>query len=100
VWFLRHGKTPFDYETSEYDNFIQMLCNGKDTRLVEDHGISFGSLPEQADFIGYSPLKRSADTARVLDKKLKAKKLEELDFLREVEFDRDIIRPEVFTLLK
>lgn len=33
-WFLRHGKTLFNYANSKYDDFIQMLCNGHDTLLA------------------------------------------------------------------
>ena len=91
VWFLRHGKTPFDYENSEYDDFIQMLCNGHDTPLAEDPGIDFKSLPKRVDFVGYSPIRRAVETAEVLRNKLGVKPMEELEFLREVRFDCNII---------
>lgn len=92
VWFLRHGDTPFDYEHSEYDEFIEMLCNGHETPLVKDHGINFRSLPKQVDFVGYSPALRAKQTAEVLQSKVDVKSMEELEVLHEVRFDRDIIK--------
>jgi broad specificity phosphatase PhoE len=99
VWFLRHGKTPFNYEKSKYDDFIQMLCNGHSTRLAEDPGIDFKSLPKRVDFVGYSPITRAVETAEVLRSKLGVKSMEELEFLREVKFDRTIIRRHEYTSL-
>ena len=100
VWFLRHGKTPFDYENSMYDDFIEMLCNGHSTPLAEDPGIDFKSLPKQVDFVGYSPLTRAAvETAKVLRKKLGVKSMEEWEPLREVRFDKNIILRREYTSL-
>ena len=99
VWFLRHGKTPFNYENNQYDDFIQMLCNGYSTPLAEDPGIDFKSLPKRVDLIGYSPTTRAIETAEVLRKKLDVKQMEELEFLHEVKFDRDIILPQEYTSL-
>jgi broad specificity phosphatase PhoE len=99
VWFLRHGKTPFNYENSNYDDFIQMLCNGYDTPLAEDPGIDFTSLPKRVDFVGYSPIKRSVETAKVLRKKLGVELMEELELLREVRFDYNIIARQEYTSL-
>lgn len=99
VRFLRHGKTPFDYENSEYDDFIQMLCNGSLTPLAEDPEIAFRSLPKRVDFVGYSPTRRAVETAEVLHDRLGVKTMKELEFLREVRFDRDIILPQEFISL-
>jgi broad specificity phosphatase PhoE len=92
VWFLRHGKTPFDYENSEYDDFMDMLCNGQDTPLLkQDHRINFKTLPDRVEFVAYSPAKRAVQTAEVLRDKLGVMPTEELEFLREVRFDKKII---------
>ena len=99
VWFLRHGKTPFDYENSKYDEFIQMLCNGYDPSLAEDPGIDFKSLPKRVDFVGYSPIKRAVETGEVLRKKLGMKLMEELEPLREVRFYEDVILKHEFISL-
>jgi broad specificity phosphatase PhoE len=100
VWFLRHGKTPFDYENSSYDDFIEMLCNGHRTPLAKDPGIDFKSLPKRVDFVGYSPLTRAVKTAKVLRNKLGVKLMEEMQSLHEVEFDRDIILEHEFESLE
>jgi broad specificity phosphatase PhoE len=99
VWFLRHGKTPFDYDNSNYDDFIQMLCNGHNTPLAKDVGIDFKSLPNRVDLVCYSPYKRAFETAEVLRHKLGAKQLEELQLLHEVGFDKNIIRQQEYTSL-
>jgi broad specificity phosphatase PhoE len=91
VWFLRHGITTFDYENSSYDDFMEMLCNGNDKRLVEEHGINFKTLPDRVEFIAYSPAIRAVETAKVLRKKLGVKSMEEWEPLREVRFDKNII---------
>ena len=100
VWFLRHGKTPFNYESSKYDDFIQMLCNGYNTPLVKDHGIDYTSLPQRIDFVGYSPFTRTVETAEMLRDQLDVKEMQELEFLREVRFDWDIIKRQEYTSLK
>ena len=99
VWFMRHGKTTFNYEYSAYDDFIQMLCNGHSTPLAEDPEIDFESLPKRVDFVGYSPIRRAVETAQVLHNKLDVKTMEELILLREVKFDWDICQPQEFTSL-
>lgn len=99
VWFLRHGKTPFDYENSQYDDFIQMLCNGHSTPLAEDPGIDFESLPKQVDFVGYSPFTRAFETAQLLSNKLDVKSMGKLKLLHEVTFDSDIILRKEYTSL-
>jgi broad specificity phosphatase PhoE len=99
VWFLRHGKTHFDYENSKYDDFIQMQCNGYSTPLAEDHGIDFESLPKQVDFVGYSPFTRALETAELLRSSLDVKSMEELELLHEVRFDRDVIGEHEFISL-
>lgn len=99
VWFLRHGKTPFDYENSKYDDFIQMLCNGHETPLAEDPGINFKSLPKRVDFLGYSPITRAVETAEMLRNKLGVKHMQELEFLRDVKFGEDIILRQEFKSL-
>ena len=91
VWFLRHGKTSFDYESSSYDTFMDMLCNGHDTPLLKEHGVNFKMLPDRVEFVAYSPANRAVDTAKVIRKKLGVKSMEELDLLREVRFDCNII---------
>jgi broad specificity phosphatase PhoE len=91
VWFLRHGKTHFDYENSNYDDFIEMLCNGHKTPLAEDHGIDFESLPKQVDLVCHSPLIRAFQTAGELALELDLKSMQELELLQEVRFDWDII---------
>jgi broad specificity phosphatase PhoE len=101
VWFLRHGKTSFNYEDSSYDDFIKMLCNGFSTPLVEveDPGIDLASLPQQVDLVCYSPFRRAFETAQLLRSHLSVKSMEEQEFLREVGFDRDIILPEEYVSL-
>jgi broad specificity phosphatase PhoE len=99
VWFLRHGKTPFDYENSKYDDFIQMLCNGHETPLAEDPGIDFKALPKRVDFVGYSPITRAVETAEKLRNKISVKTMEEWEFLHEVRFDHNIISRQEYTSL-
>ncbi|MBV5328926.1 MAG: histidine phosphatase family protein [Chlorobium sp.] len=99
VWFLRHGKTPFNYENSNYDDFTQMLSNGHDTPLDNNPGIDFKSLPKQVDFIGYSPFRRTVQTAEILRNQLRVKSMEELELLREVRFDKNIILPQEYISL-
>jgi broad specificity phosphatase PhoE len=99
VWFLRHGKTSFDYENSKYDDFIKMLCNGHRTPLVDDPGIDFKSLPERVDFVGYSPITRAVQTAEVLRNKLGVKLMEKMQSLHEVKFDKGIILEHEFISL-
>ena len=99
VWFLRHGKTSFDYENSSYDTFMDMLCNRHDTRLLKEHRIDFKRLPDRVEFVAYSPAIRAVDTAEVLRKKLGVKKMEELELLREVRFDCSIILRGEYTSL-
>jgi broad specificity phosphatase PhoE len=101
VCFLRHGKTSFNYEDSNYDDFIEMLCNGFNTPLVEedDPGIDLKSLPQQVDLVCYSPFRRAFETAQLLRSQLRVKSMEEKEFLREVGFDRDIILPEEYVSL-
>jgi broad specificity phosphatase PhoE len=100
VWFLRHGKTPFDYENSKYDDFIQMLCNGYSEPLVKAHGIDFKSFPKRVDFVGYSPFRRAVDTAGLLRNKLGVEQMKEMPILHEVRFDTDIIRRNEFESLE
>lgn len=99
VWFLRHGKTFFNYENSNYDDFIEMLCNGHSTPLVEDSGIDFKSLPKRVDLVCYSPFRRAFETAEVLRNQLRVNLIEERKFLHEVEFDRNIILRHEYTSL-
>jgi len=99
VWFLRHGRTPFDYENSKYDDFIQMLCNGHETPLAEDPRIDFKSLPKRVELVGYSPFRRAIETAEMLRDKLEVKSMEGLEFLREVRFDDTIISRQEYTSL-
>ena len=100
VWFLRHGKTPYNYKDFKYDDFMQMLCNSHGTPLAVDPEIDFKSLPKQVDFVGYSPTRRSFETAEVLCNKLDVKLMEEKEFLSEVKFDWDIIRRQEYTSLE
>lgn len=99
VWFLRHGKVPFNYETDKYDTFMDMLCNGHNTPLLKEHKINFKTLPDQVELVAYSPAIRAADTAKVLRKKLRVKRMEELELLREVRFDYNIISRKEYTSL-
>lgn len=101
VWFLRHGKPLFDYDTREYDDFVDMLSNGHKVSLAENPEIDFESLPKQADFIGYSPITRAAQTAKILQPRLKVRStsMMEMVLLSEVKFDRDIIKRHEFTSL-
>lgn len=100
VWFLRHGKTPFNYENSKYDDFIQMLCNGHKTPLADDPEIDFKSLPNQVDFVGYSPFRRTFETAKLLCNKLDVKNMEEMPIIHDVRFDKDIISENEFESLE
>lgn len=99
VWFLRHGKTLFDYENSKYDDFIQMLCNGHSTQLAKDPEIDFKSLPERVDFVGYSPMIRAKQTALRLQSRLDVQSTKKMVLLSEVKFDKDIIQRHEFTSL-
>lgn len=99
VWFLRHGKTPFNYEDSKYDDFIQMLCNGYSMPLAPEPAINFELLPQQVDFVGYSPYRRAIETAQILERKIEVTTMQKLEFLHEVKFDWDIIQPQEFTSL-
>lgn len=45
VWFLRHGRTPLDYENSKYDNFIQMLCESMEPLRFSGSGPAERSNP-------------------------------------------------------
>ena len=100
VWFLRHGKTPFDYENSKYDDFIQMLCNGHETHLADDPEIDFKSLPKRVDFVGYSEFTRAFETAKLLQNELNVKKMKEMPILNEVSFVPNIIREKEFKSLE
>lgn len=100
LWFLRHGKTAFNYENCNYDEFIRMLCNGQKTPLVEDHEIDIKSLPPQIDLIVYSPTTRAKETANVLRKTCYVDRMEELELLSEVKFDRDVILRNEYKSLK
>jgi broad specificity phosphatase PhoE len=91
VWFLRHGRTAFDYDNSSYDDFIEMLCNGHEIPLLNEHGINFSLLPDRVEFVAYSPARRAVETANLLHQRLGAIPMEESELLREVRFDRDII---------
>ena len=99
VWFLRHGKTPFNYENPNYNDFIEMMCNGRNTQLAEDPEINFAALPKRVDLVCHSRYRRSFQTAEVLRKKLNIKLIEEQQLLDEVSFDRNIIRSEEYTSL-
>ena len=101
VWFLRNGKPLFDYGTREYDDFVDMLSNGHKVSLAENPEIDFESLPKQADFIGYSPITRAAQTANILQPRLNVRSTSmiEMVLLSEVKFDRDIIKRHEFTSL-
>ena len=99
VWFLRHGKTPFDYENSEYDDFIEMLCNGYNTRLSKDHGLDLSIFPKKVDFVGYSPFIRAYETAKLLTENIIVGEFDELEFLSEVKFSRDILKRSEFDSL-
>ena len=101
VYFLRHGKPFFDYDNREYDDFIDMLSNGHKVSLAENPEIDFESLPKQADFIGYSPITRAAQTAKILQPRLgvRSTSMMEMVLLGEVKFDRDIIKRHEFTSL-
>jgi broad specificity phosphatase PhoE len=99
VWFLRHGKTHFNYEGSNYDDFIQMLCNGHETPLAKNAEIDFKSLPKQVDLVYCSPFVRAVETAEVLCNTLGVKSMEELELLREVRFDKNIIHRNEYTSL-
>lgn len=99
VWFLRHGKTPFNYENPNYDDFIEMMSNGHNTPLTEDPEINFAALPKRVDLVCHSRYRRSFQTAEVLRKKLNIKLIEEQQFLDEVSFDRNIIGREEYTSL-
>jgi broad specificity phosphatase PhoE len=100
VWFLRHGKTPFDYDTRFYGVFMSMLCNGHETPLAEDPGIDFESLPPREDFVGYSRFTRAFETAQLLQSELYVKQIGVMPILEEVRFDKDIITEDEFESLE
>jgi len=100
VWFLRHGRTCFNYDTDKYEDFVQMLCNGHDTPLDEDHGIVFDALPGRVDLVCHSPIKRAVETADVLRGTLNVGRIEQMDSLHEVYFDKNIILKSEFTNLQ
>lgn len=101
VWFLRHGKTDFDYENCSYDEFIELLQNGEDFPLIEeDFGINFTELPQKVDLICHSPARRAVDTAEKLKEVLKVGKVELLEPLHEVKFNDSIMSREEFTTIK
>ncbi len=100
IWFMRHGQTIFDLENCSYDDFVEALSNGYQTPLHEDHGIDFESLPQNVELICCSPARRAEETAEKLQEHLKVGLVEKMKFLREVKFDKDIIRRHEYKSLK
>ena len=100
VWFMRHGKINFDYENCAYDELMEMLSNGSKKPLLNRHGIKFTFLPPNVELVCHSPEKRASDTAAKLKEKLEVGSVEEIDLLREVKFDKDIIEKEKYTSLE
>ncbi|MBV6505195.1 MAG: hypothetical protein ILNGONEN_00753 [Syntrophorhabdaceae bacterium] len=100
IWFLRHGQTTFDLENCTYDEFIEALSNGYHTPLHENHGINFASLPQNAELICYSPTRRAEETTEKLQEHLNVGLVEKMELLREVKFDKDIIRRNEYKSLK
>ena len=62
-------------------------------------GIDFKSLPKRVDLVCYSPIRRAAETAELLNKKIDVKSMERLELLHEVKFDRDILLPHEYISL-
>ena len=100
VWFMRHGKPDFDYDTRNYDKFISMLTNGHRTPLVKEHNIDFSSLPRHADLVCFSPALRSIQTVGELKKRVSVEEEMEMRLLDEVKFNKTIIREEEFVSLE
>lgn len=100
VWFMRHGQTTFNLENCTYDEFIEALSNGYHTPLREDHGIDFESLPQNIELICCSPARRAKETAEKLQEYLNVRPVVKKEFLREVKFDKDIIRRHEYKSLK
>lgn len=101
VWFLRHGKTGFDYENCSYKEFMEMLINGGHIPLMEeDSGIDFSTLPNNIDLICHSSAQRAVDTAKKLKNHLNIEKIVLLESLNEVKFDKSIIHENEFNSLK
>lgn len=100
VWFMRHANPVFDYENCTYDEFIEMLTNGFHTPLAGDHGIDFASLPHDIELICSSPVRRAKETSEKLQEHLNVGSVEKLEALREVKFDKDIIRRHEYKSIK
>jgi broad specificity phosphatase PhoE len=100
VWFMRHGKTTFDYDNCTYEQLIEALCNGNDIPLADDHQIDVESLPQSVELVCCSPARRAVETANKLQKHVNVGAMEKMDVLREVKFDRNIIRKKEYTSLK
>lgn len=91
VWFMRHGNPTFDYENCTYDEFIEMLSNGSQTPLADDHGIDFASLPQNVKLICHSAARRAVETAKKLQEHLNIEAVELMNALDEIKFDKDVI---------
>ena len=101
IWFLRHGKTSFDYENCSYKEFQEMLVNGLHVPLLKRNpGINFKELPDKINLICHSPARRAVDTAEELKKHLNVEKIELLNCLHEVKFDKTIIQENEYTSIK
>ena len=100
VWFLRHGKTIFNYDNCTYDEFTEMLSKGHRTPLDEDDGIDFALFPKSVELICHSPARRAMETAKRLQKNLNVGSMKQIDALHEVKLDKDIIRKQEFKSLK
>lgn len=100
VWFLRHGKTTFDYDNCKYDQLVEMLSNSFHIPLQEEHGINFEKLPQNIDLICHSSALRAVETADLIKRHLNVEKIEPMDALREVNLDKNIIKKYEYTSIK
>ena len=100
IWIMRHGAPDFDYDNCTYDQFIDMLTNGKNRSLLKDHGIDFSALPSHVDLICHSPIPRALETVRELQNHLTITQVIEMDILRKARFTRDIISWDIYIYLK
>ena len=99
VWFMRHGKTEIDIESMEYEEFMEHLSNGMDVPLAHQHGIDCTELPKTIDLLCHSDYKRATQTAQIICDHIDVKAVMQLPSLREVKFDKQLIRKEEYKYL-
>jgi broad specificity phosphatase PhoE len=93
---MRHGKPDIDYGNCNYEDFMEVLSNGKDIQLSSDHHIDCARLPDQIDLICHSDYVRASQTAEIIRSHIKIENILPLELLGEVKFDKKAVLKEQF----